>query len=129
MSLMAELGEGPDGGPPPAQQGPRAPHPGPPQQGGGGGPQSGAPPRPMRMQGQGPMMGNNSPMGRPPPHSGGGKGPRMGRHVSIQLHAARLLLESLRPMYAAIHRCLFETKTFFIKRLSHSFKRIPQSLI
>ena len=85
MSLMAELGEGPDGGPPPAQQGPRPPHPGPPPQ--GGGPQPGGPPRPMRMQGQGPMMGSNAPMGRPP-HGGGGKGPRMGgRHVSVQLHS------------------------------------------
>ena len=75
---MAELGEGPEGGPPLAPQGPRPLHPGPPQQ--GGGPQSGGPPRPMRMQGPpGPMMGNNPPMR--PPH-GGGKGPRMGRHVS-----------------------------------------------
>ena len=79
---MAELGEGPEGGPSPAPQGPRPPQPGPPQQGGGG-PQSGAPPRPMRMQGPGPMMGNNQPMRSP--H--GGKGPRMGRHVSNLLHS------------------------------------------
>ena len=78
MSLMAELGEGPDGGPLPSPQGPRPSHPGPPQQ--SSGPPPGGPPRPMRMQGPGPMMGNNPPMR--PPH--GGKGPRMGRHGGHQ---------------------------------------------